>query len=276
MLTYTGGRGGVGGDGGSGAEGSAVKPGPSDTSEKTKKNNNKKSGSRGVASVILHKDATGADTVKSLLALEYFQEELREAGFDVVGAPPPPPPLSQSSSPATKGDNTEQQRVNGKNPTVVNGDSGVGVAVAREGVAVEGWAKGAVTASSRVASTEGAPVMEAVAVEGAGAGTGLEVGEVAAVTAAAVAVPLVAAAAAGGGEVGAGAGEPNGEEGDQSRGAGGHHHHPSPAELRRCLEAARRRADDGTPGFFAALRSLGWSTEKFMFGNIKSRVEWRI
>lgn len=276
MLTYTGGRGG-GGDGGSGAEGSAVKPGPSDTSKNTKKNN-KKSGSRGVASVVLHKDATGADTVKSLLALEYFQEELREAGFDVVGAPPPPPPppLSQPLPPATKGDTNEQQRVNGKNPAVVNGDTGVGVAVAREGVAVEGWAKGAVTASSRVASTEGAPVMEAVAVEGtgAGAGTGVEVGEVAAVTAAAVAVPLVAAAAAAGG--GEGVGEPNGEEGDQSRGAEGHHRHPSPAELRRCLEAARRRADDGTPGFFAALRSLGWSTEKFMFGNIKSRVEWRI
>ncbi|CAN0401615.1 unnamed protein product [Pylaiella littoralis] len=50
--------------------------------------------------------------------------------------------------------------------------------------------------------------------------------------------------------------------------------HPSSAELRRCLEAARRRANDEAPGFFAALEALGWSTEKFMFGNIKSRVEW--
>ena len=142
MLAYTGGRG-----GGSGAEGSATKPGLISNSKK------KKTGSRGVASVILHKDATGADTVKSLLALEYFQDELREAGFDVVGAPPPPPPLPQSSSPATNGDGNLQQRVNSKNPAVVNGDSGVGVAVAREGVAVEGWSEGTATASSTVAST---------------------------------------------------------------------------------------------------------------------------
>lgn len=260
MLAYTGGRG-VGGGGSSDAEGSAVKPGPSNNSKKAKKKI-KKSGSRGVASVILHKDATGADTVKSLLALEYFQDELREAGFDVVGAPPPP--LSRSLSQATKGDSPEERRVKGNNPAVVNGDSGVGVAVAGEGVSVEGLAKGTVVASSTV-STEGAPVVEAVAVKGAGAGAGVEVG-------------AVAAAAAG---VGTGAGEPSGEKGagwDESRGvgAGGHRHHPSPAELRRCLEAARRRADDGTPGFFAALRALGWSTEKFMFGNIKSRVEWRI
>ncbi|CAM9484548.1 unnamed protein product, partial [Laminaria digitata] len=157
MLAYTGSSG--GGDGGSsdGGEGSAIEPGLSDS----KKKKRKKSGSSGVASVILHKDATGADTVKSLLALEYFQDELREAGFDVVGAPPPPS-SSQSLSPATKSDDDRQQRVNGNNPAVVvNGDSGVGVGVAREGVVVEGWAEeGTPTESAVVASTEGATVAE--------------------------------------------------------------------------------------------------------------------
>ena len=263
MLAYT-------GTGGHGVGDDVEGPGL----EKNKRKMNKKSGARGVASVILHKDATGADTVKSLLALEYFHDELRKAGFDVVGAPPPPlrlPPLSsQSSLPAKKADTNQQQGANRKNPADVNGDGSSGVGVAPGGVVVDGWAKGMATAS-----TARKPVVEAVAGEGTGVGGG-------AVTAAAVSVPVIAVETQAGVEVGTGAGDPKkGEEKGESRRAGAGvgaagHQHPSPAELRRCLEAARRRADDGTPGFFAALQALGWSTEKFMFGNIKSRVEWRV
>lgn len=156
---------------------------------------------RGTVSVILHKEATGADTVQSLLALEYFHEELANAGFAVVGASP-----------------SMSRQQNSVKPSV-NGSLGV----SREGVAVERWGK-------------------ELQAEGAGEA-------------------------------------PSPEEAlSRERGGGGgtRSGNPSPEELRRCLEAARRRASEGAPGFFAALGALGWSTEKFMFGNIKSRVEWRL
>ncbi len=56
---------------------------------------------RGIVSVILHRDATGADTVKSLLALEYLQDELKRAGFKVAGAPRS---VSKTTAKAVNGD----------------------------------------------------------------------------------------------------------------------------------------------------------------------------
>ena len=184
---------------------------------------------RGIVSVILHRDATGADTVKSLLALEYFQEELKRAGFKVVGAPPP------AATPASR---------NASKATGVNGDS----------------AASAAAAAPAVAAAPGVPPLTVVAAEGRGTqpASGVTPGAVGGApllpnSNEAAPVPLRA-----------------GEGREEER------RHPSAAELRRCLEAARRRADEGAPGFFAALEVLGWSTEKFMFGNIKSRVEWRL
>lgn len=163
--------------------------------------NNSKRKAKGTVSIILHRDATGADTVKSLLALEYFHEELANAGFAVVGASPS----------TSRQQNSAKPKVNGS------------LGVPREGVAVETWGKG-----------------------------------------------LLA------GEAG---GEPSSEEAllrEGGEGGAAGDGNPSPEVLRSCLGAARRRANEGAPGFFAALGALGWSTEKFMFGNIKSRVEWRL
>lgn len=162
---------------------------------------------RGIVSVILHRDATGADTVKSLLALEYLQDELKQAGFEVVGAPPAARRAGRATPPGAK-------------TRPVNGDGSPAVAEPPPGGAKQGEASGAPTLRSS-----------------------------------GVAAPASSVAGAAGAE----------SERPQ----------PSSAELRRCLEAARRRAEEGAPGFFAALETLGWSTEKFMFGNIKSRVEWR-
>ncbi|CAM9714403.1 unnamed protein product [Discosporangium mesarthrocarpum] len=44
--------------------------------------------------------------------------------------------------------------------------------------------------------------------------------------------------------------------------------------LRRCLEMARIRANKNIDSLLDALEQLGWSTDKFMYGNIKTRVEW--
>ena len=183
---------------------------------------------RGIVSVILHRDATGADTVKSLLALEYLQMELKAAGFKVVGAPPPPA--------------TPVPRNAGKAKTV-NGDS----------------AAAAAAPAPAIVTTPGVPPQTAVATEGLGThpAVGVTPGAVGAPLPNSTGVPPVSLRAAGRRE----------QEGRR---------HPSAAELRRCLEAARRRANEGAPGFFAALEALGWSTEKFMFGNIKSKVEWRL
>lgn len=180
---------------------------------------------RGIVSVILHRDASGADTVKSLLALEYFQMELKGAGFKVVGAPPP------AATPASR---------NASKAKAVNGDLAATAAPA-----------------PAIATTPG------VSPQTVGAAEGLGTQPVPGVTPGAVGAPLPNNTGAASVSLRAGRRE---EE----------RHHPSAAELRRCLEAARRRANEGAPGFFAALEALGWSTEKFMFGNIKSRVEWRL
>ncbi|CAM9726940.1 unnamed protein product [Ectocarpus fasciculatus] len=169
---------------------------------------------RGIASVILHRDATGADTVKSLLALEYLQDELKHAGFEVVGAPPPAARSGGGATPPA----SKTRPVNGDGSPAVT--QGVPSPPPPPGGPKQGEASGAPTPRS-----------------GGGA------------------APALSVAGAGGAE----------SERPQ----------PSSAELRRCLESARRRAEEGAPGFFAALETLGWSTEKFMFGNIKSRVEWR-
>lgn len=186
---------------------------------------------RGIVSVILHRDATGADTVKSLLALEYFLEELKGAGFKVVGAPPPAVTSSSRNAGGAK---------------AVNGDSAVAAAPAP-----------AAAVSPAATAPPGVTPQTVVAAEGVGMqqASGVTQGVVAATppnSNEAASVPL----------------RTGGREEERR--------HPSAAELRRCLEAARRRANEGAPGFFAALEVLGWSTEKFMFGNIKSRVEWRL
>lgn len=218
MLAYaeSGGRGGSGRKTGSGA---------SDEDKKRPK------GGKGVASVILHRDASGADTVKSLLALEYFQDELAKAGFAVVGARPKP--ISAAAQEAAEGLMKDKRHstsasTSTSSPERVNGDSGGGSTegAARDTVAVEGWGTGG---RSRARRSE-EEVSSSQKAEGAGDG-----------------------------------------DRDRDRDI----QRPSVVELRRCLAAAKRRADDGAPGFFEALRILGWSTEKFMFGNIKSRVEWR-
>lgn len=174
--------------------------GSSGGAKKVKSREGKKAGAaRGIASVILHKNATGADTVKSFLALEYLQEELALAGFSVAGAPPSAQKIVRN------GNSRNDNRINGNNQK----------GVPKKDVAVGGWGK----------EEAGGGMVESVLAQEKGA----------------VDTPQ-----------------------------------PSSTELRRCLEAARRRADEGAPGFFVALRALGWSTEKFMFGNIKSRVEWRL
>lgn len=177
---------------------------------------------RGIVSVILHKDATGADTVKSLLALEYLQDELKQAGFEVLGAPPAARSGGRATPPAAK-------------TRPVNGDGSPAVAE---------------PAAAAAAVTRGVPPPPP-----GGAGQGEAASGAPTRRSSGGTAPVLSAAGAGGAE----------SERPQ----------PSSAELRRCLEAARRRAEEGAPGFFAALETLGWSTEKFMFGNIKSRVEWR-
>ncbi|CAB1096949.1 unnamed protein product [Ectocarpus sp. CCAP 1310/34] len=175
---------------------------------------------RGIVSVILHKDATGADTVKSLLALEYLQDELKQAGFEVVGAPPAARSGGRAAPPAAK-------------TRPVNGDGSPAVAE-----------------QAAAAVTRGVPPPPPGGAEQGEAASGAPIPRSSGGTA-----PVLSAAGAGG------------AESEQPK--------PSSAEMCRCLEAARRRAEEGAPGFFAALETLGWSTEKFMFGNIKSRVEWR-
>ncbi|CAN0392644.1 unnamed protein product [Ectocarpus sp. 8 AP-2014] len=175
---------------------------------------------RGIVSVILHRDATGADTVKSLLALEYLQDELKQAGFEVVGAPPAARSGGRATPPAAK-------------TRPVNGDGSPAVAEPTAAAVTRGVPPPPLGGAEQGEAASGAPTPRS------SGGT----------------APVLSAARAGGAE----------SERPQ----------PSSAELRRCLEAARRRAEEGAPGFFAALETLGWSTEKFMFGNIKSRVEWR-
>ncbi|CAM9629357.1 unnamed protein product [Ectocarpus sp. 12 AP-2014] len=174
---------------------------------------------RGIVSVILHRDATGADTVKSLLALEYLQDELKHAGFEVVGAPPAARSGGRATPPPAK-------------TRPINGDGSPAVS------------------EPAAAVTRGVPPPPPGGAEQGEAASGAPTPRSSGGTA-----PVLSAARAGGAE----------SERPQ----------PSSAELCRCLEAARRRAEEGAPGFFAALETLGWSTEKFMFGNIKSRVEWR-
>lgn len=187
MLTYSGSGGGGGRDDGL-------------MNQPSRQNKRSKAGSaRGVASVILHKNATGAETAIAILALVYFQDELANAGFSVVGALPP----AATTTIGRRNNNTKPK---------VNGST---TGVAQKIVSVEGRGEGKVVLGA-------ARTWER-----------------------------------------------------STRRAGGRGQ-PSPAELRRCLQAARRRASDGAPGFFAALNALGWSTEKFMFGNIKARVEWRL
>lgn len=142
---------------------------------------------RGTASVILHKDATGIDIVKSMLAREYLIDELNLAEYSVAGTPPSSRLGKQS---------------------VING------------------------------SNTGVPQRNPSLLEDRGKETG----------------------------------SPGRRAGDQQS---LQQKMPSKEELHRFLEAARRRANDGAPGFFSALESLGWSTEKFMFGNIQSKVEWK-
>ncbi|CAM9533457.1 unnamed protein product [Ectocarpus sp. 4 AP-2014] len=175
---------------------------------------------RGIVSVILHRDATGADTVKSLLALEYLQDELKQAGFEVVGAPPAARSGGKATPPAAM-------------TRPVNGDGSPAVAE-----------------PAAAAVTRGVPPPPPGGAEQGEVASGAPTPTISGGTA-----PVPSAAGAGG------------AKSERSQ--------PSSAELRRCLEAARRRAEEGAPGFFAALETLGWSTEKFMFGNIKSRVEWR-
>ncbi|CAN0125032.1 unnamed protein product [Scytosiphon promiscuus] len=201
---------------------------------------------KGIVSVILHRDATGADTVKSLLALEYLQDELKTAGFEVVGAPLQRAPPATTSA-ARIGDDGANTAAKAK---PINGDTAGAVAVAA-----------AAAAAVAVAAPGAIPPRDVPGVEDRGKESSPPP------------LPLSAVGVEGGS--GADVVPAQGSDEGEGEAGGGKRRQPTPAELRSCLEAARRRANDGAPGFFAALEALGWSTEKFMFGNIKSRVEWR-
>lgn len=215
MLTFTPARGG-GGD--SRSSGDAVDGATDGTSNSSTIGRRGRASRKGTASIILHRDATGADTVKALLALEYFRQELVEAGIAVAGVPNHSKKrkkkgqgeVSTAAAPAatTTATATAGIPINGDGSQVINGDLSRAVADAQVGD------------RARVSAA-------------ASRGEGVQQG---------------------------------------STGA----RYSSSTVVLRCLEAARRRADQGLPGFFEALAALGWDTEKFMFGNIASRVEWRL
>ena len=146
---------------------------------------------KGAVSIILHKEATGTDTIKSMLAREYMIDELARAGYSVVGAHSPPSRLGKQS--AINGGCAE---VSTRSSEEEEGDRGN-----ESEFVTMGWRH---------------------------------------------------------------------QQKQQQK------YHLSRPELLRCLEVARRRASEGAPGFFAALEALGWSTEKFMFGNIQTKVEWTV
>lgn len=197
---------------------------------------------KGIASVILHRDATGADTVKSLLALEYFHDELAKAGFAVVGARTQPRQGQTKNNSKNNEQNRQAQKTTRSSTTTSTGDdTGAAMPLTGSLPVVNGDKSQPPPPLVAVAVNGDSPVKE---IPQNGAGVNARWGPGAAK------------------EV-----EVRAQAGRQEL---------SQAQLLRCLEAARRRADEGAPGFFAALAALGWSTEKFMFGNIKSRVEWRL
>lgn len=166
-------------------------------------------GAKGSASVVLHKDATGADAVKSLLALGYLHEELAKAGIAAVGATRV---ASVTTSATSRSRGLKAERIE----------------VGR--------------------SSQESPVSGIIPINGDIAG----------------------------GVPGIGNAGDSGSRGAGYSGGKGPQQHYSYAQVLHCLRTAKRRADEGFPGFLEALQSLGWNTEKFMFGNIKSRVEWRM
>lgn len=187
MLAFTDGR--TGADGG-GIGGGVISRGINKTKQL------RPGMAKGTASIILHRDATGADTVKSILALEYFHDELSKAGIAVVGARTRPEQKNINNNNKQQQQKPQQQGMPSVN-VAVNGEPTTAMGVAQN-----------VAASERGGKRRTTSLLN--------------------------------------------------------------------AQVFRCLQAAQRRADEGAPGFFAALSSLGWNTDKFMFGNIKSKVEWRV